>query len=88
MTMTKERSLLGGRLKKLREQAELSQQDLAQKAGVSLSILTNIEQGITADPRVGTLIALAEALSVDMNRLTAGVPARRKAKRPRKKKEG
>jgi transcriptional regulator with XRE-family HTH domain len=88
MAMTKARSPLGERLKKLRDGTGLSQQELADKAGVTLSVLTAIEQGLTPDPRVGTLLALAGALGVDMNRLTEGMRPRLKKKRPRKGKEG
>jgi transcriptional regulator with XRE-family HTH domain len=41
--------------------AGLSQRELAQEAGVSLSVLQAIEQG-KSDPRLSTVLALVDAL--------------------------
>jgi transcriptional regulator with XRE-family HTH domain len=59
----------GGRLKKLREEAGLTQRELAERAEVSLSIVFQIEQGAKKDPRISTLVALAEALGVSVDEL-------------------
>jgi transcriptional regulator with XRE-family HTH domain len=55
---------LAQRLKSLREKAGLSQQDVAVRGDLSLSLVAKLEQGKKADPRASTLLALAEALSV------------------------
>lgn len=60
---------LGGRLKELREAVGLSQQGLADRAGVHLSIVFKIEQGTNKNPRIGSLLSLAEALGVGVDRL-------------------
>ena len=65
-------------LKKLREAAGMSQQELAGKAGISLSVIAQIEQGVIANPRVNTVTGLAEALGVTCDTLTG------KSGRPRK----
>jgi len=52
------------RLKGLRETSGLSQQEVAVRAELSLSLVAKLEQGKKADPRASTLLALAEALGV------------------------
>src|SRR5688500_16197227 len=52
------------RLLTLREQAGLSQQEVADRADLSLSLIAKMEQGRKADPRASTLLALAKALGV------------------------
>ena len=57
------------RLRTLREAAGLSQQDVAQRADLSLSLIAKMEQGRKADPRASTLLALAGALGVRAGQL-------------------
>lgn len=52
------------RLQTLREAAKLSQQEVADKADLSLSLIAKMEQGRKADPRASTVLALAAALGV------------------------
>jgi transcriptional regulator with XRE-family HTH domain len=52
------------RLKTLRESACLSQQEVAERAHLSLSLVAKLEQGKKGDPRASTLLALADALGV------------------------
>ncbi len=52
------------RLRTLREAAKLSQQEVAEKADLSLSLIAKMEQGRKADPRASTILALAGALGV------------------------
>lgn len=59
----------GERVKALREKAKISQQQLAQTAGVSMSFIAKIEQGSQANPRAKALLALARALGVKMDDL-------------------
>jgi transcriptional regulator with XRE-family HTH domain len=60
---------LARRLKQLREAAGLSQQELAVAAGLSVSIVSQIEQGRREDPRVSTLAAVARVLSATIDDL-------------------
>jgi transcriptional regulator with XRE-family HTH domain len=52
------------RLRTLREAASLSQQEVADKSELSLSLIAKMEQGRKADPRASTILALAGALGV------------------------
>jgi transcriptional regulator with XRE-family HTH domain len=52
------------RLRTLREAAGLSQQEVAERADLSLSLIAKMEQGRKADPRASTILTLAAALHV------------------------
>lgn len=52
------------RLRTLRESVSLSQEQVAERAALSLSLIAKMEQGRKADPRASTLLALAGALGV------------------------
>ncbi len=67
--MKKLAKAIAARLKFLREGAGLSQQEVAVKADLSLSLVAKMEQGKKADPRASTLLALAGALGVPAGRL-------------------
>jgi transcriptional regulator with XRE-family HTH domain len=56
-------SVFAGRLRELREAARLTQKQLADKAGLALSGLTHLEQGLR-EPTWATVQALADALGV------------------------
>ena len=60
---------IADRLRAFREAAALSKQELATKAGLSISVVSHIEQGKKADPRASTVQALAQALGVSMEEL-------------------
>lgn len=60
---------IGERVRTLRERAEMSQQELASKAGLSVSIVSQLERGRSADPRISTLRGLAKALNVSVHEL-------------------
>src|SRR5262249_16157187 len=62
---------IGARIKALREAAAISQQELANRAGLSLSVVFQMEQGKKKDPKLSTLLALAGALQMDVGRLAA-----------------
>ncbi len=74
---------IGQRLKQLREAAGLTQQELAVKAGLSVSNLSQIEQGQKEDPRVSTVLALAKAMGVSVTSLI-GEDGVEEKPRPRK----
>jgi transcriptional regulator with XRE-family HTH domain len=71
---------LKDRLKRLRTAADLTQQDLAMKAGLSISAVVQIESGKIPNPRMDTLRALAKALGVSLDEL-AGEEEQPKRKR-------
>lgn len=72
------------RLKELREKAGLTQQELANQAELSMSIVTQMEIGRRTDPRLSTLLALARVLKTDLNTLGDLQPPAKKRGRPRK----
>lgn len=56
---------LGGLIRAYRQRAQLSQERLADRAGVSVRTLRDIEGGRVREPRATTLQLLAEALALD-----------------------
>jgi transcriptional regulator with XRE-family HTH domain len=57
------------RVRELRDVTGLSQQEIAQRGDLSVSLVAKLEQGKKADPRASTLLALAQAFSVKPGRL-------------------
>lgn len=55
-------------VKKYREQSELSQNELAELAGISQSYLNEIENGLKI-PKISTLEKIAKALNICINLL-------------------
>jgi transcriptional regulator with XRE-family HTH domain len=83
---------LAYRIRTLREAAGLSQEEVAQKAELSLSLITKMEQGRKADPRASTLLALAGALGVragqlieDLTKPPEGAFPKKKGKKKKKR---
>jgi transcriptional regulator with XRE-family HTH domain len=70
-------------MKRWREVRQISQRDLADKAGVGFASIGRIETG-RQDPTVGILTRLAEALGIDVVDLFTGP----KPKRPARKRAG
>lgn len=70
---------LAGRLKKLRRDRGWSQQKLAEEAGVSYMVITRIEQGISKEPTIISMVSLADALGVTLDELVG-----RKVPEPKK----
>jgi transcriptional regulator with XRE-family HTH domain len=78
-----DKPLISTRVKTLREKEGISQQELATRAGLSISVISQIEQGKKLDLRMSTVEALAEALQVDYAALM-GEPGGKKPRRSRK----
>jgi transcriptional regulator with XRE-family HTH domain len=70
---TTKHSSVPARLRLLREQAGLTQAQLAQRAGLHLSAVTRIEQGLRS-PTLDSASALASALGVKVDDLLAPMP--------------
>lgn len=60
---------LATELRVRRDELELSQQDLAGLAGISVSTVQKIEQGLVERPDLDTLDKLARALRVSRERI-------------------
>ena len=74
-----DRSSLAAVLRGLREDAGLSQEELARRAGLSAHAISALERGTRTRPYPHTLRSLAEALGLseaDRSRLIAAVPPR------------
>ena len=59
-------------LAKLRRKRGLTQEGLARKANISYHTIIKLESARIKDPRVGTLLKLAEALGVTTDKLLKG----------------
>src|SRR5690348_12032959 len=75
---------MGERLRELRDLAGLTQEALAPRAGVSSASIFRIEQGRPSDPKLSTLVALAQALVMTAGSLAdeltkEGAPSKRPA---------
>lgn len=60
---------IGKTVRRLREQKEFSQGKLAKRAGLSLNTVVKLEIGENTNPTIGTLLGLAKALGVPVERL-------------------
>lgn len=62
--------MLAENIKKLRKQHNLSQEELAKKAGVTYSTLIKLESGANKNPTMKTLQQIAAALNVTLDDLS------------------
>jgi transcriptional regulator with XRE-family HTH domain len=62
-------SSIGARLKELRRDRDLSQERLAERAGLSVDLIKRLEQDRRHSARLDSLYALADALDVPLSRL-------------------
>lgn len=65
-----ELNTIGDRLKMIRRERNLTQEELAEAAGVSREIVAKLEQGRRQSARTTTLMKLSDALDVDLSDLT------------------
>lgn len=70
-------SLFAQQLKQARRRAELTQDGLADKAGLAYSTLAKLEQGAIDNPTLSTICALAGALGVSLDYLVGNTPKTR-----------
>jgi len=61
--------MLAANIKKLRKKLNLSQEQLAQKAGITYSTLIKIESGNNANPTQDTLTKLANVFKIKIDEL-------------------
>ena len=62
---------IGYQIRKLREQKDYSQQNMADELKLSLSAYSKIERGVT-DPAIGRLVEIAKILEVDITYFFGG----------------
>ncbi len=63
------RKSVGQMLKEIREAKEMTQAQLAEKAGVTREYVTMLESGVKANPSLDVLKRLAKALRVKVGKL-------------------
>jgi transcriptional regulator with XRE-family HTH domain len=61
--------MLSKKIKELRKKAGWSQQKLAEKTGLSYSVVTKIEQGTAKQPTIQTMIKFADAFGISLDEL-------------------
>jgi transcriptional regulator with XRE-family HTH domain len=61
--------MLAENIKRYRMEKGLSQEQLAQKAGITYSTLAKLESGVNQNPKVKTLQQIATALEVSLDDL-------------------
>lgn len=61
--------MLDQRIKQLRRKVGWSQQKLAEKARLSYTVITKIEQGVAKRPSIQTMMKLADAFGISLDEL-------------------
>lgn len=61
--------MLSANIKKLRKEQGLSQEQLAQKAGITYSTLIKIESGLNKNPTLETLTKIANTFNIKIDEL-------------------
>jgi len=61
--------MLSSRLKLLRNRCCITQKELAKNAKLSLRTITHIEQGLSEQPSIKTMIKIADALNISLDEL-------------------
>ncbi len=62
-------NILASSIKKYRQKAGLSQDQLARKAGIPYSTFLKIESGYTPNPSIQAVVSIADALGVSIDDL-------------------
>jgi len=68
--------IISKNIKKLRDKSGLSQDQTARKANMPLSTYLKVENGVTPNPSIQTLLNIAEALEVSLDELVGRKPTR------------
>ena len=61
--------MLSKNIKKFRKQHKLSQEELARKAQITYSTLIKLESGVNKNPTLETMIKIADAFRVSLDKL-------------------
>lgn len=78
----------GTTLRRFREAAALSQEDLAERAGLSLRGISDLERGVRTTPRLETVRMLADGLGLDHAQRSALLAARNYTDHPPRSRPG
>ncbi|SFX81398.1 helix-turn-helix transcriptional regulator (plasmid) [Streptomyces atratus] len=66
---------IGDRIRALREFRDITQEQLAQRASVSVDTIRKLGQGVRESARINTLRGLSRALDVQLERSVIGAAA-------------
>jgi transcriptional regulator with XRE-family HTH domain len=66
--------IISRNIKKLRKKTGLSQDQMARKANMPLSTYLKVENGVTPNPSIQTLLNIAEALEISLDELVGRKP--------------
>jgi transcriptional regulator with XRE-family HTH domain len=61
--------MIGNNIRRIRQQKKLTQEKLARLSDISLNTLTKIESGFVKTPNIKTVVKIAKALNVSLDRL-------------------
>ncbi len=61
--------MMGYKIKEVRLKKRMSQRELAEKSGVSRTIISGLESGTRAETSTGTLLRIADALGVKVEQI-------------------
>lgn len=67
--MSKQKSTIGGNIKKYRNKLGISQDVLSKRANLAFHTIAKIEAGSTPDPRIETVKKITDALGVSLDDL-------------------
>lgn len=59
---------LGTKLRELRTARQISQAELSERSGVSLSVICHLEEGVQFDTRLSTICKLSKVLRVPLDK--------------------
>lgn len=60
---------IGKKIKEFRKEKKWSQQKLAEKAGVAYNVITRLEQGLSKEPTIQTVMKIARSLKIGVDDL-------------------
>ena len=66
--------IISKNIKELRNKIGLSQDQMARKANMPLSTYLKVENGVTPNPSIQTLLKIAEALEISLDELVGRNP--------------
>lgn len=66
------------RMKERRKELGMTQEELARKCELTLHTISKFEQGVNTNPRLDTLLKLAENLQLSLDDLTGYKPGKKK----------
>jgi len=65
--------MLSKKIKELRKKTGWSQQKLAEKTGLSYSVVTKLEQGTAKQPTIQTIVKIANAFGISLDELVGRI---------------